>query len=79
MTAQTLREQTKALLDTADERIVRLVHAMLQADAEEESDWWEALPIEARAGVEAAIAEADCDEVISHAELKARYPQWFSK
>lgn len=73
MTAPSLREQTKALPDTADERIVCLVHAMLEADAEE--DVWDAVPDNVQAELEESIAQAHRGEVFMHVGAKACHPQ----
>jgi hypothetical protein len=72
-----MRNEVKKYIDSADEKVVKMVHAMLEVDAE--VDWWGAMPDNVKADVETAIKQADKAELISHAEVKKRYPQWFSK
>ena len=72
-----MRSEVKKYIDNADEKVVKMVHAMLEVDAE--ADWWDAMPDEVRADVETAIRQADKGQLISHEEVKKKYPQWFSK
>ena len=72
-----MRNEVKKYIDSADEKMVKMVHAMLEVDAE--ADWWDAMPDNVKADVETAIKQADKGELISHEEVKKRYPQWFSK
>ncbi len=72
-----MRTEVKKYIDNADEKVVKMVHAMLEVDAE--ADWWDAMPDEVRADVETAIRQADKGQLISHEEVKKKYPQWFSK
>lgn len=72
-----MRNEVKKYIDSADEKVVKMVHAMLEVDAE--ADWWDAMPDNVKADVETAIKQADKGELISQEEVKKRYPQWFSK
>lgn len=72
-----MRNEVKKYIDSADEKVVKMVHAMLEVDAE--ADWWDAMPDNVKADVETAIKQADKGELISHEDVKKRYPQWFSK
>lgn len=72
-----MRNEVKKYIDSADEKVVKKVHAMLEVDAE--ADWWDTMPDNVKADVETAIKQADKGELISHEEVKKRYPQWFSK
>jgi predicted transcriptional regulator len=54
-----------------------MVHAMLEVDAE--ADWWDTMPDEVKADIELAIKQADKGEVLTHEEVKKKYPQWFTK
>ena len=53
------------------------MHAMLEVDAE--ADWWDAMPDEVRKSVQASMKQADNGETLTHEQVKAKYPQWFSK
>jgi predicted transcriptional regulator len=72
-----MRKDVKKYIDTADDKVVKMVHAMLEVDAE--AGWWDAMPDEVKADIEVAIGQADRGEVLSHEEVKKKYPQWFTK
>lgn len=72
-----MRKDVKKYIDTADEKVVKMVHAMLGVDAE--ADWWDSMPDSVKANVEIALKQADKGEVLSHEEVKKKFPQWFTK
>ena len=67
-TVNQMRKEVKKYIDTADEKVVKMVHAMLEVDAD--ADWWDSMPEEVKADIEIAISQADKGEVLSHAEVK---------
>jgi predicted transcriptional regulator len=73
-----LRKEVKKYIDHSDERVLKMVFAMLEAD-QNNSDWWDNMPDEVRAEVEESMAQADRGEVFTHHEIKQKYPQWFTK
>jgi len=72
-----LREEVKEYIQHADEKTVKMVHAMLETDVE--NDWWDRMPDAVRTDVEAAIKEADEGKLIPHEEAKKRYQKWLTK
>lgn len=74
---QEMRKNVKKYIDSADEKTVKMVHALLEVDAD--ADWWDTLPDKVKADVEIAMKQADKGEVLSHEEVKKKYPQWFTK
>lgn len=72
-----MRSEVKKYIETADEKVVKMVHAMLEVDAE--ADWWDAMPDEVRKDVELSMKQADNGAVLTHDEVKKKYPQWFTK
>lgn len=72
-----IREEVKRYIDHADERVVKIVYAMLGVDAD--ADWRETMPDNIKSDVEELLSQADKDEVISHEEVKKKHLQWFSK
>ncbi|MFN5647864.1 MAG: hypothetical protein ACK458_10145 [Sphingobacteriales bacterium] len=72
-----MRRDVKKYIDTADEKIVKMVHAMLEVDAD--ADWWDTIPKELKNDIEIALRQADKGDVLSHEEVKKRHPQWFTK
>ena len=74
-----MRDDVKNYIETADEKVVKMIHAMLGADASDEADWWESMPDEVKKDAEEALRQSDKDEVMSFDEVQLKYPQWFSK
>jgi predicted transcriptional regulator len=72
-----MRNEVKKYIDTADEKVVKMMHAMLEVDAE--APWWDAMPDEVRQDVELSMKQADKGEVLTHEQVKKKYPQWFIK
>jgi hypothetical protein len=72
-----MRSEVKKYIDTADEKVVKMMHAMLEVDAE--ADWWDAMPDEVRQEIELSMKQADKGEVLTHEQVKKKYPQWFTR
>lgn len=64
-------------MQAADEKVVRMVHAMLEVNAEEGP--WTQMPDEVKADMEAALQEPERGEGMSHDEVKNKYSQRFTK
>lgn len=76
-TIKDIREEVKRYIDSADEKVVKMVYAMLEVDAGD--NWWETVPDNIKRDVEEALLQAEKGEFISHAEVKKKHPQWFTK
>lgn len=72
-----LRKEVKQYIDHADEKVVKMVHAMLEVDAN--ADWWEEMPDKVKEDIEEALLQSERGEVMTHEQVKKKYPQWFSK
>ena len=72
-----MRQEVKKYIDTADVKVVKMVHAMLEGDAD--NDWWDAMPDNVKADVEAALIESEKGQVTPHAEIQKRYQKWLVK
>ena len=72
-----MRNEVKKYIDTADVKVVKMLHAMLEVDAED--DWWETMPDNVKADLEESIKQADAGKVIAHEEVKKRYSKWIVK
>jgi predicted transcriptional regulator len=72
-----MRKDVKKYIDTADGKVVKMMHAMLEVDAE--ADWWDEMPDNVKADVEEAIRQADRGETIPHDEVKKKYSKWFTR
>ena len=61
----------KKYIDTADVKVVKMMHAMLEVDAD--NDWWDTMPDNIKADVEEALAESEKSETSSHSAIQKRY------
>ena len=72
-----MRQEVKKYIDTADVKVVKMMHAMLEVDAD--NDWWEAMPDNVKKDVEAALIESEKGQIVPHAEIQKRYKKWIVK
>jgi hypothetical protein len=70
----TLRKAVKKYIETADERVVKMVHAMLEAD--NETDFWDELPETVKADVKVAMKQARRGEGETHQTVMHKYKKW---
>lgn len=76
-TDKIMRQQVKKYIDTADVKVVKMMHAMLEVDAD--NDWWDSMPDKIKADVEVALTESDNGQVLPHKEIQKRYRKWIAK
>jgi hypothetical protein len=76
-TVKTMRQQVKKYIDTADPKVVKMMHAMLEVDAD--NDWWDTMPENIKTDVKSALRESEKGQVIPHAEIQKRYKKWLAK
>ena len=69
-----MKKQAKKYLDTTDEKVVKIVYAMLEADAQK--DWWDDVSDEAKASIERGLNDAEAGRVIPHKEAMKKYKKW---
>ncbi len=72
-----LREQVKKYIDDADDKTVKMVYAMLEA--EHSYDFWDELPARVKGSLDEAIKQADEGQLISHDDVMKKYDKWLSK
>jgi hypothetical protein len=72
-----MRKAVKQYIDQADERVVKMVHALLQADGQ--SDLWDELPETVQADVDEAMGQAAQGKGTPHASVMKRYKKWTTK
>ena len=72
-----LRKEVKKYVDKADDRTLKIVHAMLEA--EQDYDSWDELPAPLKASINRGLKQADKGEVIPHEEVVKKYKKWFTK
>lgn len=69
-----LRKDVKKYIETADDRIVKMVHAMLEADSK--SDLWDELPDTVQNDVKEALKQSAAGKGKSHKEIMKKYDKW---
>ncbi len=72
-----MRQEVKKYIDTADEKVVKMMHAMLEVDAD--NDWWSSMPDNIKADAEAALSESEKGKVTPHSDIQKRYKKWIAK
>ena len=71
-----LKKQAKKYLDTADEKVVKMIHAMLEVDAQK--DWWDDVSGEAKASIERGLKDIETGSITPHKEVMKKYKKWLS-
>ena len=74
---QLMRKQVKSYIDSADEKVVKMMHAMLEVNAD--NSWWDTMPDAIKKDLETALAQSEKGEVIEHSEIQKRYSKWLVK
>ena len=73
----TLRKDVKKYIETADGRVVKMVHAMLEAD--KQTDLWDELPTTVKADVKIALKQSAQGKGKPHKEVMKKYKKWITK
>ncbi len=68
MNTEKIVGQEVKYIDTADIKSVKMMYAMLEADADKL--WWDTMPDRVKANVEAAIFESQKGQMIPHRETQ---------
>ncbi len=72
--ATEMKNLAKKYLDTADEKTIKMVLAMLEVDAEK--DWWDDLPDDAKKSIERGLQDIENGRVTPHEEVMRKYKKW---
>jgi hypothetical protein len=72
-----MRQEVKKYIDIADVKVVKMMHALLEADAD--NDWWDTMPDKIKDDVEVALIQSKNGQVTPHSEIKKRYQKWIVK
>jgi predicted transcriptional regulator len=76
-TTKEMRKEVKKYVDKADDKVVKIFYAMMEA--EQEDDWWDKLPKKVQAEIDEALADLDKGNGIPHEEVMKKYSKWFPK
>lgn len=77
MSIASLKKEVKKNIDKADERVLKMVNAMLLAD--QEDDWYDELSDDAKASIERGLDDIKNGRVISHEVVMKKYKKWLTK
>ena len=72
-----MKAEIKKYIDSADERIVKIVHGILEAD--QADDWWDEISAGEREGIEEGITQLKNGEGIPHEQVMKKYKKWLKK
>jgi hypothetical protein len=72
-----IRKKVKKYIDEADDRVVKLIYSMLEADRRD--DWWNDLPKEVQSSVLKAEKELKAGKGIPHEMVMKKYGKWLTK
>lgn len=77
MSIASLKKEVKKNIDKADERVLKMVNALLLAD--QEDDWYEELSDDAKASIERGLEDVKNGRVTSHEVVMKKYKKWLTK
>ena len=72
-----LRTEIKHYIDEADTRMIKVIHAMLEADRQD--DWWDDISADERAGIVEGMLQMETHRGIPHEEVMKKYNKWLKK
>ena len=72
-----MRKEVKRYVDKADDKMVKMLYAMIEV--EQEDDWWDQLPKKIQAEIDEAITELDNGKGMSHEVVMKKYGKWFTR
>lgn len=72
-----LKKEIKKYVNTADERLLRIMYTMLETDSQ--NDWWTSLPPKVKNNIEIATSQVNKGQVISQSEFLKQNKKWLKK
>ena len=77
MSIAALKKEVKKNIDKADERVLKIVNALLLADQEE--DWYNELPDEVKVDLDISLQQEKEGLLTPHADVMKKYKKWHTK
>ncbi|HPH88271.1 MAG TPA: hypothetical protein PKV76_07340 [Chitinophagales bacterium] len=77
MSIAALKKEVKKNIDKADERVLKMVNALLLADQEE--DWYNELPDEVKVDLDISLQQEKEGLLTPHADVMKKYKKWHTK
>jgi len=72
-----LKKEVKKYIDHADERMVKAIHAMLEADQEE--DWWSEISEGEKESIKIGLRQIKEGKTIPHEEVMKKHAKWLTR
>jgi len=77
MSVAELKKEVIKNIGKADERVLKMVNAMLIAD--QEVDWYDELPDEVKKDLDISLQQEKDGLIIPHAKVMKKYEKWHTK
>lgn len=77
MNSKLLREKVKKYIDEADDRIVKMIYSMLEANRND--SWWDDLPASVKKSILKAEKQLDEGKGIPHEAVMRKYNKLLTK
>jgi hypothetical protein len=77
MSIAALKKEVKKNIDKADERVLKMINALLLADQEE--DWYNELPDEVKVDLDISLQQEKEGLLTPHADVMKKYKKWHTK
>ena len=77
MSSAEMRKKVKKYVDEADDRVVKMIYSLLEADRED--DWWDELPKQVQKGILKAEKQLKEGKGIPHEVVMKKYNKWLTK
>jgi predicted transcriptional regulator len=74
---KTIRKEVKEYINHADDRMIRAIHAMLEAD--QAGDWWDEITDAQKASIAKGLNDMEKGKTIPHEEMVKFYGKWLTK
>lgn len=74
---KTIRKEVEDYISHADDRMLRAIHAMLEAD--QSGDWWDEIGEAQKASIQRGLKDMENGNTIPHEEMVKIYGKWLTK
>ena len=72
-----LKKEVKKYIDQADERMIKAIYAMLEADQHE--DWWNTISDGEREAIDTGLKQMEEGKTTPHEVVMKKYSKWLTK
>ncbi len=71
-----LRDRLHKNIDLADNKLLKMLEALIEAYQTEETDWWDDLSKEEQEEIDEGLKQADQGQLIDHSEVMKTFDKW---